>query len=112
MALYRPGTLDDDAVCARRDRKTSRLALDANSPTGSNVFGTTERVQEMETSKSDLAERLDAVETLLGEFCAVGACIVSSAAPPSIGGWQAVGTVDIALAAGGAVKKTVYERIE
>lgn len=61
MAKYKPSTLDDFEVM-RRSRDSQRRALDAsNAPSGSNVYATTEKVQELDLG--DLVTRVDDLET-------------------------------------------------
>jgi len=61
MAKYRPSTLDDFDV-ARRARDEQRRAVDASAmPTGSNVYATTEKVQNLDLG--DLVTRVGDLET-------------------------------------------------
>lgn len=45
MSNYKPGTLNDDDVVKRKIEGISRVAREANRPTGSNAYGTTGKVQ-------------------------------------------------------------------
>lgn len=61
MAKYRPSTLDDFDV-TRRARDEQRRAVDASAmPTGSNVYATTEKVQNLDLG--DLVTRVGDLET-------------------------------------------------
>lgn len=61
MAKYRPSTLDDFDV-TRRTRDEQRRAVDASAmPTGSNVYATTEKVQNLDLG--DLVTRVGDLET-------------------------------------------------
>lgn len=61
MAKYKPSTLDDFEVM-RRSRDSQRRMLDAsNAPSGSNVYATTEKVQELDLG--NLETRVGDLET-------------------------------------------------
>ena len=56
MGKYRPGTLDAYAVNERRRAAERRTLRSANQPTGSQVFGTTEKVRGMDKAASEAME--------------------------------------------------------
>lgn len=56
MGKYRPGTLDTFAVNERRRVTERRTLKSANQPTGSQVFGTTGKVRDMDTAVSKALE--------------------------------------------------------
>lgn len=50
MSNYKPGTLNDDDVVKRKIEGISRVAREANRPTGSNAYGTTGKLQDLDGS--------------------------------------------------------------
>lgn len=48
MAKYKPGTIDDEDAVRRRLQTIERKADEANRPSGSNAYGTTEKLQNFE----------------------------------------------------------------
>lgn len=53
MSNYRPGTLNDEAVLKRWDYKRRQRLRQANAPTGSQVYSTTLKVQELDLTNLD-----------------------------------------------------------
>lgn len=48
MAKYKPGTIDDEDAVRRRLQIIEKKTNEANRPTGSNAYGTTEKLQNFE----------------------------------------------------------------
>lgn len=64
MGRYRPGTLDNMDVVGRMQRRLGRIADEANSPTGSNTYGTTNKMKDFDGNVSALESRVADVEEL------------------------------------------------
>lgn len=56
MGKFKPGTLNDDAVLARRDRQTKQTIRQLAAPTGSQVYGTTSKVKGLESDIRKIGE--------------------------------------------------------
>lgn len=56
MGKYRPGTIDSYAVNERRRKRERRTLRSANQPTGSQVFGTTAKVKEIDQSIQQIVD--------------------------------------------------------
>lgn len=100
MALYKPGTLDDEAAIRRRLERTERSAREANLPTGSNVYETTDKVMNQDGNASEaLAKANLALQEIDALPNAAGANIditnrVISAPEMSVGAVDSICTLD------------------
>ena len=63
MAKYKPGTLDDEAAFRRRFDETDRIARENALPLGSNVYQTTEKLENFDGNASEaLAKANEALD--------------------------------------------------
>ena len=60
MSKYKPSTLDDFDVLNRYREQQRRQLVEQSTPTGSNVYATTEKVQDLDLS--GLRDQVDALE--------------------------------------------------
>lgn len=60
MSKYKPSTLDDFEVLNRRREAQRRQLVEQSTPTGSNVYATTEKVQDLDLT--GLRDQVDALE--------------------------------------------------
>ena len=60
MSNYKPGTLDSQAVVSRWEKRKKQILKEASIPSGSQVFQTTEKVQDLDLGKfNDRLDRFD-----------------------------------------------------
>lgn len=64
---YKPGIQDDFEVLRRKQRRILRGLREANAPTGSNVYGTTSKVQAYMSDVEGIEGRLIDAEKLLAD---------------------------------------------
>lgn len=109
MAQYRPGTLNDFKVNKRREKRTRRLADAANDPSGSSVYGLTEKIQSAGGDGASLEERLNRLES--GGGVPIGVCVATTGSPPvAYGTWDPIGQQTMSANDGSSVTLTIYER--
>ena len=61
MSVYRPSTIDDFDVMRRTREEQRRKLNDTTTPTGSNVYSTTQKLKDLDVG--DLPDRVTALET-------------------------------------------------
>ncbi len=104
MSKYRPGTLDNDAVLLRRRSRQRDEVRASLAPTGSQVFGTTEKVRGFDISISDAKKaaedavgKVKEMMSVLDDALSIGTVVLrATESPPAHGEWSSIGTVDVA----------------